>query len=287
MIRFLILSGYFELMMYLQVSGKLDQYINVHYRYLAILSMILSALLALVQLYIWVKSDSVKGKKQGNDEGHHHHDHDHDHGLTKPSQRVIAYVLLALPVIVGTLFPTVSLDTTIVEAKGFNFPISKESVGDPEMQTQYLKPDTSIYFNKSDYLDQMKKLKEKYDDKQLIKITDENYLEVMELIYNYPSEFIGKKISYEGFVYKTPDGEKEDNFLFRFGIIHCVADSGVFGLLTHMPEGTNVKNNEWYKVEGTIQSDYYEPFKRDIPVVEVNTLTKIEAPKNQYVYRSF
>lgn len=287
MIRFLILSGYFELMMYLQVSGKLDQYINVHYRYLAILSMILSALLALVQLYIWVKSDSVKGKKQVDEEVHHHHDHDHDHGLTKTSQRVIAYVLLALPVIVGTLFPTVSLDTTIVEAKGFNFPISKESVGDPEMQTQYLKPDTSIYFNKSDYLDQMKKLKEKYDDKQLIKITDENYLEVMELIYNYPSEFIGKKISYEGFVYKTPDGEKEDNFLFRFGIIHCVADSGVFGLLTHMPEGTNVKNDEWYKVEGTIQSDYYEPFKRDIPVVEVNTLTKIEAPKNQYVYRSF
>lgn len=287
MIRFLILSGYFELMMYLQVSGKLDQYINVHYRYLAILSMILSALLALVQLYIWVKSDSVKGKKQGDEEVHHHHDHDHDHGLTKPSQRVIAYVLLALPVIVGTLFPTVSLDTTIVEAKGFNFPISKESVGDPEMQIQYLKPDTSIYFNKSDYLDQMKKLKEKYDDKQLIKITDENYLEVMELIYNYPSEFIGKKISYEGFVYKTPDGEKEDNFLFRFGIIHCVADSGVFGLLTHMPEGTNVKNDKWYKVEGTIQSDYYEPFKRDIPVVEVNTLTKIEAPKNQYVYRSF
>lgn len=287
MIRFLILSGYFELMMYLQVSGKLDQYINVHYRYLVILSMILSALLALVQLYIWVKSDSVKGKKQVDEEVHHHHDHDHDHGLTKPSQRVIAYVLLALPVIVGTLFPTVSLDTTIVEAKGFNFPISKESVGDPEMQTQYLKPDTSIYFNKSDYLDQMKKLKEKYDDKQLIKITDENYLEVMELIYNYPSEFIGKKISYEGFVYKTPDGEKEDNFLFRFGIIHCVADSGVFGLLTHMPEGTNVKNDEWYKVEGTIQSDYYEPFKRDIPVVEVNTLTKIEAPKNQYVYRSF
>ncbi|MGT4664016.1 TIGR03943 family putative permease subunit [Enterococcus hirae] len=287
MIRFLILSGYFELMMYLQVSGKLDQYINVHYRYLAILSMILSALLALVQLYIWVKSDSVKGKKQVDEEVHHHHDHDHDHGLTKPSQRVIAYVLLALPVIVGTLFPTVSLDTTIVEAKGFNFPISKESVGDPEMQTQYLKPDTSIYFNKSDYLDQMKKLKEKYDDKQLIKITDENYLEVMELIYNYPSEFIGKKISYEGFVYKTPDGEKEDNFLFRFGIIHCVADSGVFGLLTHMPEGTNVKNDEWYKVEGAIQSDYYEPFKRDIPVVEVNTLTKIEAPKNQYVYRSF
>lgn len=280
MLRFLILSGYFELMMYLQVSGKLDQYINVHYRYLAILSMVLSALLALVQLYLWVKN----GKAE---EETHEHDHDHDHGLSKPYQRGIAYVLLALPVIVGTLFPTVSLDTTIVEAKGFNFPVSKESVGDPEMQTQYLKPDTSIYFNKSDYLDQMSELKEKYGDKQTIEITDENYLEVMELIYNYPSEFIGKKISYEGFVYQTPNDSNADVFLFRFGIIHCVADSGVFGLLTHMPEGVTVKNDEWYKIEGTIQSDYYQPFKREIPSVVVTNAEKVAAPKNQYVYRSF
>lgn len=280
MLRFLILSGYFELMMYLQVSGKLDQYINVHYRYLAILSMILSALLALVQLYLWVKN----GKAE---EETHEHDHDHDHGLSKPYQRGIAYVLLALPVIVGTLFPTVSLDTTIVEAKGFNFPVSKESVGDSEMQTQYLKPDTSIYFNKSDYLDQMNELKEKYGDKQTIEITDENYLEVMELIYNYPSEFIGKKISYEGFVYQTPNDSNADVFLFRFGIIHCVADSGVFGLLTHMPEGVTVKNDEWYKIEGTIQSDYYQPFKREIPSVVVTNAEKVSAPKNQYVYRSF
>lgn len=280
MLRFLILSGYFELMMYLQVSGKLDQYINVHYRYLAILSMILSALLALVQLYLWVKN----GKAE---EETHEHDHNHDHGLSKPYQRGIAYVLLALPVIVGTLFPTVSLDTTIVEAKGFNFPVSKESVGDPEMQTQYLKPDTSIYFNKSDYLDQMNELKEKYGDKQTIEITDENYLEVMELIYNYPSEFIGKKISYEGFVYQTPNDSNADVFLFRFGIIHCVADSGVFGLLTHMPEGVTVKNDEWHKIEGTIQSDYYQPFKREIPSVVVTNAEKVAAPKNQYVYRSF
>lgn len=280
MLRFLILSGYFELMMYLQVSGKLDQYINVHYRYLAILSMILSALLALVQLYLWVKNGKAEEKA-------YEHDHDHGHGLSKPYQRGIAYVLLALPVIVGTLFPTVSLDTTIVEAKGFNFPVSKESVGDPEMQTQYLKPDTSIYFNKSDYLDQMNELKEKYGDKQTIKITDENYLEVMELIYNYPSEFIGKKISYEGFVYQTPNDSNTDIFLFRFGIIHCVADSGVFGLLTHMPEGVTVKNDEWYKIEGTIQSDYYQPFKREFPSVVVTNAEKVSAPKNQYVYRSF
>ncbi|MBE6172790.1 MAG: TIGR03943 family protein [Enterococcus faecium] len=279
MLRFLILSGYFEMMMYLQVSGRLDQYINVHYRYLAVLSMILSALLALVQLYLWVKADGKKGVHESHDS--------HDHGLSKPYQRWIAYLLLALPIVVGTLFPTVSLNTTIVEAKGFNFPLSKESVGDPQVQTQYLKPDTSIYFNKSDYQDQMNELKDKYEDEQTIAITDDNYLEIMELIYNYPSEFIGKKVSYEGFIYQSKNDKATDTFLFRFGIIHCVADSGVFGLLTHLPEGMTVKNDDWYKVEGTIQTDFYQPFKREIPSVVVTKVEKINAPENQYVYRAF
>ena len=55
MIRFLILAGYFELTMYLQISGKLNQYINNHYAYLAYISMMLSFVLAIVQVVIWVK----------------------------------------------------------------------------------------------------------------------------------------------------------------------------------------------------------------------------------------
>lgn len=278
MIRFLILSGYFELMMYLQVSGKLDQYINVHYRYLIFLTMFLSLLLALVQLKIWAGSE----KQQE----HTHHD-EHDHGLTKPYQRAIAYLLLVLPLVVGTLFPTISLDTTIVEAKGFSFPVSKESVGDPEMNTQYLKPDTSIYYNKSDYNDQMAQLMKKYEADQKLEITDENYLEVMELIYNYPNSFVGKKISFNGFVYEANKNNQKYDFLFRFGIIHCVADSGVFGLMTKLPDTMTVKNNQWLHVEGTITLDFFEPFDRQIPSVEVSSAQTVDAPKNQYVYRAF
>lgn len=278
MLRFLILSSYFELMMYLQVTGKLNQFINVHYRYLATLSMILSLLLALVQLYFWVKED-----KNGSEE---HHD-DHHHGLEKKYQRVTAYILLALPIIVGMFFPTVSLDTTIVEAKGFNFPLSEESVGDPEMQTQYLMPNTSLYFNKEDYDTQMNTALKKYQGKETIQVTDENYLEVMELIYVYPSEFISKKVTYDGFVYHAKQDKENEIFLFRFGIIHCVADSGVFGLRMTLPDSQQPANNQWLHIEGTIQSQYYQPFKRDLPMVVVNKATTISAPDNQYVYRSF
>ncbi|MGO2891211.1 TIGR03943 family putative permease subunit [Enterococcus devriesei] len=277
MIRFLILSGYFELMMYLQVSGRLDQYINVHYRYLVFLTMGLSLILALVQLKIWAGSDK---------QAEHSH-HDHDHGLNKPYQRGIAYLLLVIPLVVGLLFPTINLDTTIVEAKGFSFPVSKESVGDPEMNTQYLKPDTSIYYNKSDYNDQMTKLMKKYETDQKLEVTDENYLEVMELIYNYPNSFVGKNISFNGFIYETQKDQQKYDFMFRFGIIHCVADSGVFGLMTKLPANLTVKNNEWLHVEGTITLDFFEPFQRQIPAVNVTKAQTVTAPKNQYVYRAF
>ncbi|MGX7205536.1 TIGR03943 family putative permease subunit [Enterococcus pingfangensis] len=279
MIRFLILSGYFELMMYLQVSGRLDQYINVHYRYLIFLTMFLSLLFALVQLKIWTEGETHKEKT--------HSGHAHDHGLTKPYQRGIAYLLLVLPLVVGTLFPTISLDTTIVEAKGFSFPVSKESVGDPEMNTQYLKPDTSIYYNKSDYNEQMDKLMKKYAADQKLEVTDENYLEMMELIYNYPNSFVGKKISFNGFVYETTSKNQKYNFLFRFGIIHCVADSGVFGLMTKLPADMTVKNNQWLHVEGTITLDFFEPFQRQIPSVAVDSTQIVSTPENQYVYRAF
>ena len=59
MLRFLILSGYFELVMYLQVSGKLNQYINIHYSYLAYISMLRSFILAVVQLIVWMKQMKV------------------------------------------------------------------------------------------------------------------------------------------------------------------------------------------------------------------------------------
>ena len=276
MIRFFILLGYSQLMMYLQLTGKLDQFINTHYQYLAILSMVLSFILALVQLYVWVTNDPKEHR--------HPHLHDHTHVMSR-KQKIGAYCLLSIPLMVGFLFPTVSLDTTIVQAKGFQFPISKESVGDPEMNTQYLQPNTSIYFNKEDYQKQMDKLKEKYGSTGTVTVTDENYLEVMELIYNYPSEFTGRKIHYEGFIFNAP--KNQGTFLFRFGIIHCVADSGVFGLRIILPQGTTVKDNEWIQVEGTIELDYYEHLQRDLPTVNVSKITKIATPKNEYVYRSF
>ena len=132
MIRFLVLAGYFELTIYLHLSGKLNQYINMHYSYLAYISMVLSFALAIVQLYIWMKQVKT-----------------HSH-LNSRLAKVTSIALLAIPIVVGLTFPTVSLDSQTVSAKGYHFPLSEGT--DQAIQTsegttsQYLKPDTSSYF---------------------------------------------------------------------------------------------------------------------------------------------
>ena len=67
----------------------------------------------------------------------------------------------------------------------------------------------------------MRTTADKYLSQPTIHITDENYMEVMEVLYDYPQEFEGKKIEFTGFVYNDPS-HPDSQFLLRFGIIHCM-----------------------------------------------------------------
>lgn len=89
----------------------------------------------------------------------------------------------------------------------------------------------------------------------------------------------GKGFLIKAFVYNSKREESVDQFVFRFGIIHCVADSGVFGLLVHFPEHTQFQNNDWVTITGTVELSYYPPFKRQIPTVQVEKVKADQAPK--------
>lgn len=271
MLRFLILVGYFEMTMYLYVTGKLDQYINLHYSYLAFLSMILSFVLAIVQLIVWMKEMKV-----------------HSHLQTRTAQ-LSSFALLLIPLGVAWLFPTVSLNATTVAAKGYHFPLAEGVNGQTQEQegttVQYLKPDTSTYFTKKAYQEEMRKVAKQYLDKDVININHDNYMEVMEVIYDYPDEFVGKTVEMTGFVYNDPDNPKQQ-FLFRFGIIHCIADSGVYGLLTS-GQTEHFPNDTWVKARGVIKITYHTSLGQSLPSLELTDLSQIKKPENPYVYRVF
>lgn len=257
--------------MYLYLSGKLNQYINTHYTYLAFISMGLSLILAIVQLIIWVKNLKM-----------HNHLSGKIAALTSP-------MILVFPILVALLVPTVTLDAKTVSAKGYTFPLSAGS--DPETaqqegtDIQYLRPDTSLYFTASGYQKEMAKSLEKYKGSNLLTITTENYMEVMELIYLYPEDFLGRDIRFTGFVYNEPEHEGAQ-FLFRFGIIHCIADSGVFGLLTKGGQ-VSYPDNSWVTVTGQLTLEYHQELGQTLPTLHIKEEKQVNQPENPYVYRVF
>ena len=88
-----------------------------------------------------------------------------------------------------------------------------------------------------------------------------------------------------GFVYNDPS-HPDSQFLFRFGIIHCIADSGVYGLLTK-GNSRQYPDNTWITARGTLTLHYHKELKQKLPTLEVESFTKVDKPENPYVYRVF
>ncbi|EIJ81997.1 YcgQ [Bacillus methanolicus PB1] len=281
MFRTLILMLFTFFFFHLHATGNITKYINMKYSYLSYIAIFIFAILTIVQAYVYLKE---LGEKETESHTCCDHDHDHDHENDKPFfKRIFVYAIFSFPLISGLFFPVATLDSNIVKSKGFSF--KSMETADPYAQTQYLRPDSSVYYGKDGYDELMQKELEKYSSKEEVELTDDDYLKGMETLYNFPGEFLGDTISFDGFAFKGEAINERQMFVLRFGVIHCIADSGVFGMLVEFPEEVQIKNDQWLHVKGTLSSIYYQPFKSTIPVLKVKEWNQIEQPKDPYVYR--
>lgn len=166
------------------------------YAYLSYIAIILLAILTAVQFYIYMKSSDEKGCNHECGCGH-----DHDHEKDKPFlQRMFIYFVFFFPLCTGLFLPAATLDSNIVKSKGFSF----KAIEQPEhyAQTQYLRPDTSIYYGQDGYDELMNKALKKYKEKQHITLKDDDFLKGMETIYHYPGEFLDRTLEFDGFAFK-------------------------------------------------------------------------------------
>ncbi|MFC3885865.1 TIGR03943 family putative permease subunit [Bacillus songklensis] len=286
MLRIFVLIGFTFIFMHLHATGDISKYINMKYGNISFITIFVLLFLTIAQMYFYLKSDKNK-------EEHHHHDHDacsccdHDHEKEEDKwyKKLLIYPLLLFPIISVLFFPVATLNSKMVEAKGFHFPILEDN--DPSSMHQILAPDTSSYYGAEDYTKMLDKLMKRYGNKDNVVLDDQNFLEGMEVIYNYPGSFMGNNVQFDGFTFNSKDIQNNQIFVFRFGIIHCVADSGVYGMLVEFPEKTTFHNDEWIHVNGKLSSMYYQPFKKTIPVLKVETWNYINKPSDEYVYRQY
>lgn len=300
MARAYVLLGFTFFLMQMHITGNISKYINMKYSYLSLTAGILFGFLTIIQVIHVFKTNQ---EHDHDDEHHNSHDHDHSHvhdhncnhttchhghvhKESKGFKKVLNGFVFLFPLFTGIFLPIASLDSTIVSAKGFHFPVSEPGNNDPFMQRQYLKPDLSIYYGQEGYQKLIKQESKEYIHKDNIVLNDQDFLKGMEVFYDDPGLYIGKKITYKGFIYNEKSLEKDQAFLFRFGIIHCVADSGVYGMLIKLPEGQSYQNDQWVEATGVLKEMYYQPFKLNIPYIEITDTKIINPPKNQYVYRN-
>lgn len=282
MFRIYILLLFTFFFFHLHASGNITKYINMKYAYLSYSAIFIFALLTIVQAYDYFR----RGEESTSEPCC---DHDHIHEKDKPFyQRGLFYLIFVFPLVAGLFFPVATLDSTIVKSKGFSFkPMEQIEAADHYAQTQYLKPDTSVYYGKEGYDELMEKELAKYISKQQIVLDDSQFLKGMETIYDFPGDFLGKSIEFDGFAFHGESTDKRQLFVLRFGVIHCVADSGAFGMLVEFPKETNFQDDDWIHVKGTLSSIYYQPFKSTIPVLLVKEWNPIDKPKDPYVYRGY
>jgi putative membrane protein len=308
-IRFYILFGFAFMFILIHSQGQLNKYINTKYAYLSIIAIVILLLLSLIEVVRMYRLEQEEKKRElaadqqqeqhghehehahAHEHGHGHgdelgHDHGHSHGSSSKWKRAIGYIILSFPIFTGIFLPVQTLDSSFVKAKGFSFPSMDTSLSDKNPgQHQFLKPDSSVFYGAEGYEEVKNKELSEFKNLQEIKLDDQKYLKGMEVIYNFPGDFMGRTISFDGFAYKGEQVDGEHYFVFRFGFIHCAADSGVFGMLVNFPKGTQLHDDDWIHVTGQLTSELYQPFKQTIPVLKVSSWNSIPSPKDPYVYR--
>ncbi|GHI00206.1 TIGR03943 family putative permease subunit [Neobacillus kokaensis] len=294
MYRVVILLLFTNLFFMLHSTGNIAKYINLKYSFLSYSMIYVLLFLTIAEGIRWYFSD--KRKEQENEcldceHGHVHvneHHHHHDEKTLSKGKKIkkfLAYTLVLIPAVSGVVLPVATLNSKLVDAKGFSFPALEDS-SDKYGMHQVLNPDMSQFMGKDAFLDLVSKESKSYVGKNEFTLRDEDYLVGLEVLYNYMGKFAGKTLTMKGFTYNGPNLKSNQIFLLRFGIIHCVADSGAFGMMLEFPKDIHIPNDQWYEVTGKVDMVYYPPMKAKIPVIKVTSYKTIAKPNDPYVYRN-
>jgi len=281
MLRIFVLIGFTYLFLHLHATGDISKYINMKYSYISESAIYIFVLFTIICVYNYMKKD----KNNHDHDSCEHCGHDHSHEENSFWKRGLTIVALMLPILTGLMLPVATLDSNIVEKKGLYFPAYDE--GDEYSQHQFLQPNTSGYYGKEGYAEVMDKGLDKLKNLKEITLGEDNFLNDLETIYNYPGQFMDREITITGFSYKEEDLINNQLFLLRFGIIHCIADAGVFGMLLDIPDDMKKDNDQWLQVTGKLETIYYQPFKKTIPILKVTDWKTINEPDDPYVYRQY
>lgn len=169
------------------------------------------------------------------------------------------YSPFVLVLLIALLLPNTSLSASLVQNKGLNSQITGEN-------------------SKGAY----RPLAAELQQTNFIKVSDQNFIEVMSEIYHYPQEYAGKEIDIKGFVFKDASKSPDQFSLVRYVVGCCVADASAYGPLCEIKDADQYPDGSWYQIQGIIEMR--EQQGKNFPVIKITWIKQTNAPLTPYVF---
>ncbi|MFJ5759647.1 TIGR03943 family putative permease subunit [Neobacillus sp. NPDC093182] len=294
-VRAFILLAFSVMLLKLHFTGEITKFINPKYEGLSQSAAVLFIILFIIQTTrIWTVKEN----------NHHHQCHDdshdhtcsHDHGDSPfNTKKLISYLVIVFPLVTGFLLPAKVLDASIVDKKGGLAVLSnqktekkqEEKVGptnnqqeDPVINEDLVdlsRIEDNVYTN-----EEYEQLIQQLEQSPTIEMNDHVFSTYYEEMHMDLDKFKGREITLKGFVYKEDGLEQNQLVLARFLITHCVADAGIIGFISELPEASSLEVNTWIEAKGVVDITNYNG--TEYPIIKITNWKKIDEPREPYLY---
>lgn len=132
-------------------------------------------------------------------------------------------------------------------------------------------------FNKDDTF----KINDNIEEPDVIQLTTNNYTNTLKTVHEDLDTYVGKTITFSGYIYRLYDFSDNEFVLARDMVISSDYKTLVVGFLCNYKNISEYPDNTWVKITGKIKRGNYHG---EIPVIEVTKIEKIEKPSDEYVY---
>ncbi|MDD3340862.1 MAG: TIGR03943 family protein [Bacilli bacterium] len=124
--------------------------------------------------------------------------------------------------------------------------------------------------------------KKSSEKKEMIEIADADFLwQVSDISINI-NDYVGKEVSYTGFIYRDETVEANQFVVGRLAMTCCTADAGLMGFLATYADYANIKDGDWYQIKAVIDKRKYNGVM--LPYLKIYEVVKVDKPADEYVY---
>jgi putative membrane protein len=289
-IRGIVLMGFMLLFIGLLATGRLHYYVAPKMFYFVYAAIIVFGILGIMQFLNRGKSEN----------------HCQCGGNHIPSggkfKNFFIFSLFIIPLLTGFMLPEKGMESAIAKKRGVQYgsmyvkSTDKKKTDTPEKNNRtksssqntkktsdnktsddstYPVVDVSAYY---------KKFGKQLSKKDNLIVSPDHYLDVMTVLNMSLDSFVGKQIEITGFIFRQEGLKENQAAIARFAMTCCSADATVYGIIIEGDQVETLRSDQWYMVTGKLDKTVFQ--NENLPIIHVQSLKKIKAPKDPYVYPS-